>query len=127
MLTKRLVRSQVQYVRGGDYTPGIWPNHRAITIVNNTISNAAYLPVLITSATEVTIVNNRVINALCSAPAVGSTLAFVPKGALMFVENTVNVGFSGNTFSYTAPSCGVYGDYAAPIKIGVNVTGVTGV
>ncbi|KAK9826470.1 hypothetical protein WJX81_002682 [Elliptochloris bilobata] len=117
---------QVIYVRGGDYTPGIWPNHQGILITNNTISDAAYAPLLITSAQGVTISDNRIVNALCYKSVVGSALSFVPRGALIFVENSVGVAFSGNTFEAAAPGCFVYGDYAAPVKLGVNVTEVTG-
>ena len=113
-------------MRGGDYMPGIWPNHRDVTITNNTIKNAAYAPLLVTSATNVVISDNRVVNAMCYPSVVGSSLGWVPKRALAFVENTVNVAFSGNTFESSAPGCAVYGDYDEPIKLGANVTGVTG-
>lgn len=113
---------QVFYVQNGNYLPGIWPNHHTILIVNNTITDAAYSPLLITSATDVTVTDNHVVNALCTAPAAGSQYGFIPKGALMFVENSVGVQFVRNTFTYTVPSCTIYGNYTTPIMLGKNVT-----
>ena len=117
---------QVIFVKGGSYLPGIWPNHQGILITNNTISGAAYGPLLLTSASGVTISNNRIVNALCYPSVVGASLSFVPRGALIYAQNSVAVAFSGNTFAATAPACFQYGNYAQPIQVGNNVTDVSG-
>jgi hypothetical protein len=116
----------VYFIQNGNYAPGPWPNYHTIEISNNTILNAAYTPVLVTSTTGVAVTGNTVVNALCSAPISGTTFGFIPKGALMFVENSVGVDFSNNTFYSTLPSC-PYGNYAAPIQLGANVTDVASV
>lgn len=71
----------VYFIQNGNYAPGPWPNHHTIEISNNTILNAAYTPVLVTSTTGVAVTGNTVVNALCSAPISGTTFGFIPKGA----------------------------------------------
>ena len=116
---------QVIFVKGGSYLPGIWPNHQGILITDNTITSA-YAPLLLTSAQGVTISNNHIVNSVCYPRVVGASLAFVPRGALIYAQNSDGVAFAGNTFSATAPTCFQYGNYAQPIQVGNNVTDVTG-
>ena len=44
---------------------------RNITILNNTLSDINYAPIIVTSAVSVTIGNNTIQDALCQSPSIG--------------------------------------------------------
>ena len=44
---------------------------RNITVVDNTLVNVNYAPIIITSAMNVTVGNNTIQNALCQMPSIG--------------------------------------------------------
>lgn len=44
---------------------------RNITILNNTLANVNYAPIIVTSAVSVTIGNNTIQDAMCQNPSIG--------------------------------------------------------
>lgn len=59
-------------IRNGDLGSGEFLNHGQITITNNTVVNANYAPILVTSAKDVVIGGNTIKNCMCGPPSIGA-------------------------------------------------------
>ena len=64
-----LVRSGVRNLLGYRLT-GAVAACRNITILNNTLANNNYAPIIVTSAVNVTVGNNTIQDALCALPSI---------------------------------------------------------
>ncbi len=61
----------VGLIRSNDLGSGEYLNHGQITITNNTVTNANYAPILVTSAKDVVVGGNTIQDCLCGKPNVG--------------------------------------------------------
>lgn len=61
----------VGLIRPNDMGSGRYLNHANVSILGNTIINASYAPVLVTSAHDLVVGGNTIQNCLCSPPNFG--------------------------------------------------------